>query len=864
MHPLFKRQLRPIAIIILIFFSWFCIEPWNFAVAAQSPTPPAKVPSREKGASEKLEETLHAIKELTQALDKNLSVDQEIQPRIDQLIEQQKNVAVLVDAAVEKEFSDTETFLKTKSLPTVILDRHAKAVADYRDNMRQLRTTLDDLVRIQGERKQAMGRGDLKTADQKKSELKVKLQTAKTHLEEKVKEPPHAVYKPSEPSVQTRELKPVQTSLLNQISEFLIPSAYGAEPPAPGPADLAETLETPLTPEITELAAELGGTPVTLYEYVRNNFKYEPYAGSVKGATQTLREGAGNEWDLASLLIALYRASGIPARYVVGTVEIPIDRAMSWLGVEDPIMAGSLLLSTGRPTGVVTSGGKITSLRTRHVWVQAYVPFIASRGATAGPGDTWVVVDPSFKTQIVSQTLNVTGMPTFDRISYLSTLRTDSPFDFYRNQLQAYLDINAPGYVPEALSRNLEIKTERFGILIGQPPYTIQSTTASYTEVPDSARQKFTLSLADPLTGESDLSYIASLPQIIGKRLTLSYVPATSSDEATVSAYGGLYSTPAYLIHLKPILKLEGTTVAQGGAIGAGKTQRLEFFFNNTFSQEQVENIVVAGEYYAIVLNPQAGGTHEHILDRSGKLRAISDTINLNDLTTLDERLGELLHLSAMVYHQNMDAAVRKMAPFHQVIDVRDVSEIMYFLTLKIDTIFGMPKKMTPAGITADMDRNTHLVIPVDGNLSRIKPFMQLIGNQSSYLEHSVTEKIYHAEALSSVKGIQLAHNQGIPVHTVTNQNINTLLPLLQVSTGVKADISNAVNAGQEVIVPERNPIVGDWKGVGYIIQDPVGGAGAYRISGGFGGAVTVSAAFISDLVTIALSYLTRRSRKQS
>ena len=849
MHPRFQRRLRPIAAFILVFFSWFCIEPWNYAVAA----PPPNAAPKEKGASEKLEEALHAVKSLTQGLDQELAADREIQPKVDQLIQHQKNIAAL-DSAVQKEFADTEAFLKARNLPSVIRDRHAKALADYKNNIQALRANLDDLVRIQGEWKQAKGRGDLKGADQKKSELRAELKVARTHLEEKVKERPHAPHKPSKPAVRSRELKPVRTSLLNRISEFFVSSVYAAEPPPPDPADLAGTLEAPISSEISELATELGGTPVALYEYVRNHFKYEPYAGSVKGAIQTLREGAGNEWDLASLLIALYRASGIPARYVVGTVEIPIDRAMSWLGVEDPNMAGSLLLSAGRPTSVGISGGKIVSLRTQHVWVQAYVPFIGSRGATSGPGDTWVVVDPSFKTQTVNQTLNVNSIPTFDQISYLSTLRMDSPFDFYRNQLQAYLDINVPGYVPEALSRNLETDREQFGILIGQAPYNIRSITESYTEVPDSARQKFTLTLAEPLTGESDVIYTITLPQIIGKRLTISYVPATASDEATVSSYGGLYSTPPYLISVKPVVKVEGAIVAQGNAIGAGKTQRLEFFFDNTFSQEQVENIVVAGEYYAIALNSQSGITHEDILDRGGRLRTINAKIDLNDPTTLDDRLGELFHLSAMVYHQNIDAAVRKMAPLHKVVDIRDVSEIMYFLTLKIDTVFGVPKKMTPAGIIADMDRNTHLVIPVDGDLGRIKPFMQLIGNQTSYLEHAVTEKIYHAEALSAVKGIQLAHDQGISVHTVTNQNISSILPLLQVSTGVKEDITNAVNAGQEVIVPEQNPIVGDWKGVGYIIQDPVGGAGAYQISGGFGGAVIVNSAAMVDILNAVLS----------
>ena len=39
-----------------------------------------------------------------------------------------------------------------------------------------------------------------------------------------------------------------------------------------------------------------------------------------------------NDFDTASLLIALLRTSGISARYVYGTVEIPIDKVMNWVG----------------------------------------------------------------------------------------------------------------------------------------------------------------------------------------------------------------------------------------------------------------------------------------------------------------------------------------------------------------------------------------------------------------------------------------------------------------------------------------------------------------------------------------------------
>lgn len=52
----------------------------------------------------------------------------------------------------------------------------------------------------------------------------------------------------------------------------------------------------------------------------------------------------------------------------------------------------------------------------------------------------------------------------------------------------------------------------------------------------------------------------------------------------------------------------------------------------------------------------------------------------------------------------------------------------------------------------------------------------------------------------------------------------------------MKADVQNLVAAGRIVTVPERDIVVGDWQGAGYIAIDPATGAGGYIISGGLAG----------------------------
>ena len=111
---------------------------------------------------------------------------------------------------------------------------------------------------------------------------------------------------------------------LNGLDNFAITGA-------PSEADLAATPDIVIDDEIRALAEQLEKSPVKIYEYIRNNFVYEPYWAAQKGAKRTLAEKAGNDVDLASLMMALFRASGIHCRYVCGTIEMPIAYAGRWM-----------------------------------------------------------------------------------------------------------------------------------------------------------------------------------------------------------------------------------------------------------------------------------------------------------------------------------------------------------------------------------------------------------------------------------------------------------------------------------------------------------------------------------------------------
>jgi transglutaminase-like putative cysteine protease len=83
----------------------------------------------------------------------------------------------------------------------------------------------------------------------------------------------------------------------------------------------APTVDAPSDdPAIVARAQALGNDPVRIYNFVHDTIATELYLGSKKGALGTLREGAGNDADQASLLIALLRAAA----------STPSTRSATW------------------------------------------------------------------------------------------------------------------------------------------------------------------------------------------------------------------------------------------------------------------------------------------------------------------------------------------------------------------------------------------------------------------------------------------------------------------------------------------------------------------------------------------------------
>ena len=73
--------------------------------------------------------------------------------------------------------------------------------------------------------------------------------------------------------------------------------------------------------EIADLAASLGHDPQRIFAFVRDEVRYEPYVGLLRGAAGTLLARAGNSVDQSALLAELLQRSGQAVRFVAGSLD---------------------------------------------------------------------------------------------------------------------------------------------------------------------------------------------------------------------------------------------------------------------------------------------------------------------------------------------------------------------------------------------------------------------------------------------------------------------------------------------------------------------------------------------------------------
>jgi len=678
---------------------------------------------------------------------------------------------------------------------------------------------------------------------------------------------------------------PIHLAGLGSISGLLSRSTFNAITP-PVPTDLAEDgIDIVFSDEIQSLADALKGDPIKIYQHVKNNYTYQPYPGSLKGARGALVEKSGNDVDLSSLMISLLRYSGYPARYGEALVTVDIDRAMNWLGFDDPAQVGFYLSTAGiKEVENLYSGSELKQVRFRHVYVEVYLPYGNYRGQLRDDSHSlWVPLSPSFK-----KYEHVPGhMVPFDMDAFLAGLEENATVDEngtlidfkqsyinreiekYADEIEDYLDTTDPDMTISEFYGQSVIDAPVLPILPITLPFVAEDKT-SYSVlngIDRHHRVKVQLSYHDMDLnvdeeegglGTQEIRWEKPIAEIYGKRLTLSYRPATEEDVQLLNEYdGNILGTPCYLIHMFPQLKLDGEIVAENVdnstgpinnaeiSMGLEETLRVEILKpgETHFPARRSDYQVTVGDHAAIVLG--LGNITSNVLNES--LETLESASN-DETATLDDLLGQQLKLTGETWYFQADLFNSLIAKQAGVQWFRDPSDLCVFRHLDVGYTAGyFPTVINGSTIFIDAPGNRLQAVPKDSDWQKRVGFFRSAGMFGSILEHAVLTQLYRKDAISAAKLISLAVDNGTAIYEIHPDNRDLLVPMLDLPEEDIAIITRELDLGQTVIVPEARVTRNDYCGVGIISltpdDDPMGAfrQGYFISRGGDGGQITTA-----------------------
>lgn len=654
------------------------------------------------------------------------------------------------------------------------------------------------------------------------------------------------------PPVLGAELTYVQGALQSpKLPTTSITPAYLSADTAPSTLeDTTLDREVELSPAIQAKAAELR-TAKGAYDFVKNQIRLDWYFGSLKGSTETLREARGNDADLATLLVALLRAQGTSARYVQGTVEVPLPRLAALMGLlsaadVDSAVTGSpsladgvrnaalnALSATGVPYEPVVTGGQAVAVRFVHTWVEAWIAYGNYRGEGAGVGARqWVPMDPSFP----GGARSAARPPAFDAFerfgfsaasltaAYLGTTSDVSPVAFVRQQIEAQLQAtNTPNSYGDLL-RTVAQRAEELPFLPGSLPYRVVSVHQEMAFLPDEYKHRVRFVASDGTTTILD----ATLPlhQLVGHRTIFTYKPASDADAEAIAAAGGPYQAVASAVEVVPVVRVDGqerAAATRGVGLGQAHAWSMELLLPDG-SRRRIDNQIIAGNMVAVGFGGPASG---YVEGEPGN-------------GDLDGPAPRFLYGRAAAYATAWTQGEEELGQLLQVIPVRPTASVVLVQSqLAVEQALGVRRRVVWKGLEIDADHRS--MTPLELVPGRGKELMRLSGYQGSYLEAKVLADGAGVRSVSAVSVIQQANATGVPVLRLTPENAAAQLVQLISTPDVLQNVRDQLAQGREVLVPAADLTIENWTGTGFVARAPDTEEGGYFLSGVISGGQTVA-----------------------
>jgi RHS repeat-associated protein len=569
-----------------------------------------------------------------------------------------------------------------------------------------------------------------------------------------------------------------------------------------GPALLASTTTST---EIQALARALENDVDLIFEHVYENIEYTPIYGSVKGATATLIEGRGNDFDQSSLMVALLRESGYTANFVYGVLRLLPAQLTSWLGVPpDPSVLSTLLGSAGIPAVIWTyPDTSLAFVDVDHVWVKVdiggtdyvFAPALKARTAVAGI-DLGTAMGYDQATLLSGALTGATVDP--DYIQNVNTPNLHSSLATYTGNLVSYIETNLPGGGLADVIGGATIDPVA-GPLRDTALADQLSITADWVEIPDIYRAQMRVQHLG-----IDQSFWSD--SIAGQRITLFYDDATN----------------------QPTLYLGGAPLATGSAAAPGSGQNLTLSVDHPYAAgggtygdaSQTLQVLAGGSY--IVVNGW-GGTGSALVDfHRDQLEA---NVHAGGAVDSEPVLGESLAMIAFSW----------LAEDTRASDLAD--RVANLVTIHHHTLGVSGQNQSPY---VDLPLSFASVVSASGDAAAATSGFFNGSGHSSAFEWGVIDQLQPPHsAVCTVKLLDLSNTQSDRVFDADSANyFGVIKPqLVNYSAFEYASVEVYINAGYRVILPQDGDLTeGSWSGIGFLAISPSENSIGHIIAGGLKG----------------------------
>lgn len=567
------------------------------------------------------------------------------------------------------------------------------------------------------------------------------------------------------------------------------------------------------------------GSPVAIYEYVRNNFEFTLYQGLRSGSVNTFYGQRGNDVDQASTLIAMLRSRNVPARYVTSTVQITANEALAWLDVENIDLAKTLLIKQGFPD-VVLSTDKST-LQFEHVWVEALVAQDEYRGATvrdctvANSFCQWVALTPAFKLRAPATRMDVFGKVLFDYTKYYSSIKNyrsktaagqaldvyekqkdANPLTIYEDLIRQYL-ASTPGKTLDDVAGVRPIIKSELGYLPSSLPFKVAGAIRRYNSASEhdavvgtSETQTWIKQLTITLYTQQKINGAAQfdktdqpivdqfvinklkipLYDLVRKRLTLTFKatdgkPCSASCQAVLRLDNIEQSLP-----LATVLTVNDPLVLDLALDSADPLLPVA---------ARYYSLNAVGGYYLIGTGGDSSNWAQVHRAADQLLSAQADWVGAGqpDLSTSpqnnDALTGGLLYTAMNQYFARFRESSERLGYLNHVRCPIDGFLGVVSATNQVETVSGIAYRVLPGGLLIDMKGQRFSgCYRTDSATSGVDRHFELLGHAMSSLEHETWQALTGYDAVSTVRGIQMAVDQGAqlvnPKRFSTTNNVAT------------------------------------------------------------------------------------------